>query len=167
MPGAISDSSTLINLAIIGRLSLLREFYGKITVPPAVFREVVTEGQGKPETAVVEAAHQAGWIEVLLPRDQNLLKLLKRDLDDGESEAIALAVEQKADIVFLDESDAREVAEVYGLRKTGVIGILIRAKLQGRIKSLKEELDRLRFEAGFWIAEELYQRVLREVEETS
>ena len=51
------------------------------------------------------------------------------------------------------------------LRKTGVIGILMRAKLEGRIVSLKKELDRLREVAGFWIDDALYHSVIREAGE--
>ena len=71
-----------------------------------------------------------------------MLQLLRRDLDDGESEVIALAVEQRADLVLLDESDARRTADLYSLSKTGIIGLLIRAKQEGHIDSLKVELDR-------------------------
>ncbi|MHC1624013.1 MAG: hypothetical protein ACXQTR_05435 [Candidatus Methanospirareceae archaeon] len=45
MPEAISDYSTLIHLAGIGRLKLLKEFYGKILITPAVWGEVVVAGQ--------------------------------------------------------------------------------------------------------------------------
>jgi predicted nucleic acid-binding protein len=65
------------------------------------------------------------------------LQLLRRDLDDGEAEVIALAVEHRADLVLLDESDARKTEDVYGLSKTGIIGLLIRARREGRIESLK------------------------------
>jgi hypothetical protein len=44
----ICDSSSLIHLAGIGRLGLLRELYGKLIVPAAVWREVVEEGKGRP-----------------------------------------------------------------------------------------------------------------------
>ncbi len=53
------------------------------------------------------------------------------------------------------------MANVYGLRKTGVIGILIRAKLEGKVISLREELDKLRSEVGFWIGDEIYWRALK------
>ena len=46
-----------------------------------------------------------------------LIHLLKRDLAQGEAEVIALAVEGQAEVVLLDESDARQVADVFGLRK--------------------------------------------------
>jgi predicted nucleic acid-binding protein len=161
----VSDSSTLIHLAAIGRLVLLKEFYECITVPPAVWREVVDQGKGRAGGVEVEEACQAGWIEVLAPANVGLLRLLQRDLDDGESEVIALAVEQRADLVLLDESDARRTADVYDLPKTGIIGLLIRAKQEGHIDSLKAELDRLLHQGGFWIEERLYNRALHAVGE--
>jgi predicted nucleic acid-binding protein len=42
-----------------------------------------------------------------------------------------------------------------------VIGVLIRAKHEGRILSLQEELDRLRNDAGFWIGDDIYSKALR------
>jgi len=52
----------------------------------------------------VEQARQTGWIEVSAPEEAVFLRLLRRDLDDGEAEVIALAVEHLADLVLLDES---------------------------------------------------------------
>lgn len=89
----ISDASTLIHLAAIGRLALLKEFFRHVTIPPAVWREVVEQGRGRAGAVKVERARQAGWVEVVAPADTALLRLLRRDLDDGESEAIALAIE--------------------------------------------------------------------------
>jgi predicted nucleic acid-binding protein len=159
MPTVISNSSTLIHLAAIGRLALLREFYGRITIPPAVWKEVVEEGEGRAGAEEVEKALQAGWIELVSATDTALVALLRRDLDEGEAEAIALAVEVQAEVVCLDEFDARRMVNRLGLR-TGVTGILIRARLGGKIASLQQELDRLREDAGFWIGEDLYRRAL-------
>ena len=92
-------------------------------------------------------------------------QFLKRDLHDGEAEAIALAVEEQPDVILLDESEARRLADLYAVRKTGVVGILIRAKMEGKIALLKGELDRLRVQAGFWIDEDLYRRALQAVGE--
>lgn len=165
MPEAISDSSTLIHLAGIGRLELLKEFYGKILITPAVWKEVVVEGQSRAGASEVNEANNAGWIEVIAPTNESVVRLLGRELHKGEAETIALAIERHPEVAFLDELEARRVANVYGLRKTGVIGILIRAKLDGRIVSLREELDKLRTEAGFWIGEPLYRRALQSVAE--
>lgn len=161
MPGAISDSSTLMHLSMIGRLNLLQEFFEEILVPPAVWKEVVEEGQDWGGSQEVEEAARLGWLKVVVPTNQELVQLLKRSLDNGESEAIALALEHETEVLLLDESDARKVADVYQLRKTGIIGLLMRAKHEGKLASLREELDSLRQEAGFWIGNDLYQEVLR------
>ena len=117
------------------------------------------------EALEVKKTQEAEWIEVQAPKNKHLVKSLQRDLDEGEAEAIALAVERKADVIFLDEADARRVADIYGLHKTGVIGLLVRAKQEGKIFSLKDELNRLREEAKFWIDDQLYEQVLKEVGE--
>jgi len=167
MQEAISDSSTLIHLAGIGRLELLREFYGNILISPAVWREVVEEGKERPGAREVKDAHKSGWIEVIVPNNESVVRLLERELHKGEAEAIALAIERHPTIIFLDELEARRVANIYGLRKTGVIGILIRAKLESKVPSLREELDRLRSEAGFWMGDEIYRRALKSVAENN
>lgn len=163
----VSDTSTLIHLAAIGRLALLKTYYQRIIIPPAVWREVVEHGKARAGAIEVRQAHQAGWIEVVSPTDVALLRLLKRDLDDGESGVIALAVERQASLVLLDESDAQRTADLYGLSKTGIIGLLIRAKREGHLDSLEAELDNLVNQGGFWIQKELYDRALNAVQEDS
>ena len=166
MQEAVSDSSTLIHLAGIGRLELLKEFHEKILIAPAVWREVVEEGAEMPGAREVKEAYESGWIEVVAPDNRSVVRLLERELHDGEAETIALAIERQHEIVFLDELEARRVADVYGLRKTGVIGVLIRAKLEGKVRSLRDEMDRLRGEAGFWIGDDLYRHALNAVAES-
>jgi predicted nucleic acid-binding protein len=90
--------------------------------------------------------------------------LLRQALDAGEADALALADQIGADLVLLDESAARRRAGSLGLRKTGTVGVLLRAKRKGMIDELRLELDRLRATA-FWIDEALYRRVLEGVNE--
>jgi hypothetical protein len=78
MADAISDSSTLIHLAKIGRLHLLREFHKKILIAPAVWREVVGEGRNWPGSSEVEQGKQAGWIEVVEPTNRTLIHLVRK-----------------------------------------------------------------------------------------
>lgn len=138
----------------------MREFHKKIFIAPAVWKEVVQEGREWPGSSEVDHGRQAGWIEVVDPANRTFISLLQKDLHEGESETIALAVQLTAEVVFLDESEARRTARVYGLNITGVIGILIRARREGRISSLREELDRLRNDAGFWIGDDVYKKAL-------
>jgi predicted nucleic acid-binding protein len=37
----VSNASPLINLALIGQLDMLRQLYGELVIPDAVWREVV------------------------------------------------------------------------------------------------------------------------------
>ena len=163
MPEIISDSSTLIHLARIGRLPMLREMFGGIIIPPAVWREVVIEGKGRAGAQEVRIAKDAGWIQMVDVADKPLLIILKSELDNGEAEAIALAIEREADLLLIDETDGRRIAALYDLPKTGVVGVLMRARVEGRIESLRKEFDALRHDGGFWIADALYREALEMV----
>jgi len=48
MPDAVSDSSPLIHLAKIEALELISRLYSRVLIPPAVWREVVEESDGRP-----------------------------------------------------------------------------------------------------------------------
>lgn len=161
MQKVVSNSSPIIHLAKIRRLYLLEEYFHTISIPETVRRECIVEGKDRPE---VELIKNADWIKASEVQDQRLVKLLRSSLDDGESEAITLALEIGADLILLDDSDAREKARIYGLKLTGTIGVLLRARLDGQIGFLKEELGRLR-ETGFWLNNELEARLLSEAGE--
>lgn len=162
-PLVISNSSPIMNLAIIGRLHLIQELFGEIIIPKEVWAELIVEGKGKPGTNEIK---KAKWIKVAKVKNNSLVKTLTKDLDIGESAAIALAIERKANLLLLDETDARNLAEFYNLTKTGVIGILMRAKKRNLIKEIKPMLEKLRTKAHFWIKPDLYEDILSEMGET-
>lgn len=87
---------------------------------------------------------------------------MKQTLDRGEAEAIALAIDLKADWILLDEREGRKVAKSLGLKVTGILGILLRAKQLGQLQSLQSVLDGLVNKAGFRIAPELLAKILAE-----
>jgi hypothetical protein len=93
------------------------------------------------------------------------VQLLQRDLDRGEAEAIALALQLKAEWTLLDERDARKVAKALGLNVTGLLGILLRAQRQGKSLSLQKMVEELRDNAGFRIGAELVADLLRQSED--
>jgi len=157
----VSNSSPLIHLGKIGLLDLLAEQFTQISIPRAVWQEAVEEGGDEPDAKTIA---RASWIEVQDVSPSPLLTTLLALLDKGEAEAIVLAIEIGADLILLDESDARRITEFYNLRKTGLLGVLIKAKRQGRIQSLKVCLDQLH-NTGFHLSEQLYNEVLDAVGE--
>lgn len=155
----VSNASPLINLARIGRLLLLRDLYGQLTIPEAVWNEVVIEDKDQPGVSEIEAAT---WIRRKVVTDNQLVRILQQDLDDGEAEAIALAVEEEADLLLMDERIGRESANHLGLRYVGLVGVLVEAKSKALVREIKPLLDALRDIAGFRLSEDLYSRVLKD-----
>ena len=97
--------------------------------------------------------------------DETLVQSLEADLDRGEAEAIALAIELKADRLLIDEHIGRRVAQDYGLRITGLLGILVSAKQACLISELKPLVDQLVYQAKFRIHPDLYRQILQDVDE--
>jgi predicted nucleic acid-binding protein len=159
MPRAVSNSSPLIHLSAIGRLSILHRF-ASIYIPPAVWREVVEEGGARPGAVEIRQARNSGWISVMEPVNTDLVRLLEQDLHAGEAESIVLALETKPDVLLLDEAEARRIAGLYNIPITGIIGLLMQGMKEGRVASLQEEMDLLRNQGGFWIHDALYKRIL-------
>ncbi len=160
----VSNTSPVLNLAIIGQLSLLREQFGEIWIPAAVQEELRVE-EDLPGSQAVRQALQAGWLRVEKVKDQVLVQVLQRDLDRGEAEAIVLAVRVKARQVLLDEREGRRIAKSLGLKVSGVLGILLRARREGRLSSLRGVIEELREKAGFHIRAELCAELIREAGE--
>lgn len=90
---------------------------------------------------------------------------MRRDLDKGEAETIALSIELNADLVLLDERPGRQIAESFGLPVAGVLGILLNAKTLNLLPAIKPALDDLRQQAGFYLSDELYSHVQTIAEE--
>lgn len=158
MQTVISNSTPIIHLAKIGRLDLLQQFFGTIIVPQMVWKECTSPGKRRPE---IENILTADWIQVVKINDR-IVTLLRHDLDHGEAEAIALAMERKASLILLDDSDAREKARLYHLPITGTVGLLLRAYREGLLVSFGETLDELE-SSGFRLNAKLKEKLLKEV----
>jgi len=141
---------------------LLEEKFKRVFIPEAVWQEVVESGEGEPGA---EAVQNAAWVEVMEVGNKNLVKALQEFVDSGESEAIALALEIKADLILMDEKEARVLARKYGLNVMGTVGNLVWAKKAGRIKTLKDILDDLITLGNFRISNAIYRHALKEAGE--
>lgn len=160
----VSNTSPISNLAIIGKLHLLRDQFGTILIPEAVYRELMALTNPKAKAAI-DSSLIEGWIRVQKTESPSLITAFNTRLHAGESEAIALAVGVSASCILLDEKEARAAARRMGLAITGVLGVLVLARKHGDIPALKPVIDQLRLEARFYIAENLEHELLKAVRE--
>ena len=151
----VSDTSPILSLALIGQLELLRDLYGTIMIPEAVRSEMITtEQSGAQEVA------QADWIITRPIALDVVLKLLLREVDRGEAEAIGLALQLSADVLLIDERKARHLAAYLELNVVGLLDVLHEAKRRQLIVNVKPLLDDLITRARFRLSRKLYQRTL-------
>jgi predicted nucleic acid-binding protein len=120
----VSNFSPLIALAGIRRLDFLPAIFESVLIPPAVAREI------SPSIPVLPP-----WLRIHAPSVLPPAPLLRRRLGAGEREALALAIELKADWIILDDLPARRSAEAAGLNVIGTLGTLLAAKRAGLLNS--------------------------------
>jgi uncharacterized protein len=158
----VSNTSPITNLAAVNKLNLLQQLYGNIIIPEAVFQELTgidNPVPGKDEVQIFE------WIQTRQVINRDQVTALQLELDEGESEAIVLAMELNANRLLIDERRGRTIAVNLGLKITGVLGILIVAKRRGLIKGVKPILDDLIRTAQFRVSDSLYTQILQDVAE--
>jgi hypothetical protein len=160
----VSNTSPVLNLAIIGQLDLLRQQFGEVLIPPAVRQELQVDTE-LPGFEPLRLALRDGWLRVIELSTPTVARALKRDLDNGEAEAIALALQLGATTVLMDEHDGRAVAKAMDLTPVGILGVLLRAKHTGNLDSVGVAMRALQSQAGFFIAADLFASILREAGE--
>jgi predicted nucleic acid-binding protein len=144
----ISDTSSLIALTNIGELELLKKVYGEVVITPEIGEEY---GLETPD-----------WIRIEKIEDVQKFKLLNLELDKGESSGITLALENEASLLIIDEKKGRGIAKKLGIRITGILGVMIRAKEIGvinRVKPLIEKLEKVDFRMSERLKNQILERV--------
>ena len=99
------------------------------------------------------------WVEIATVVDKYKQQLLELQIDKGESSAIALALETPNSTIILDDYKARKIAQQLGINYTGTIGVIIKAKLNGIIPSIKPILEKIK-QTDFRISAELELQAL-------
>ena len=156
----VTDSGPLNAFARIGRLDLLRQVVEVLTIPDAVYAELVAGGRNRPGAAEVE---QGEWIHRGAVRDQAAVAQLPAVLHLGEREAIVLADEFGAQLL-IDEQRGRNVAAARGIPLVGSLHILADAKRSGLIDRVRPIVAAL-LDAGYWFDEELLRSFFSDVGE--
>lgn len=156
MHRVIVNSTPLIILCNIGELDILKELYGKIVIPQAVYAEVTAKRDSACQQIV-----SADWIYVEQIQDQSDKMMYKAKLHGGEVEVMILAQEgKKADLVVIDDNAAKKTAKYLGL----TVGVLLKAKRKGIIEEIRPILQRMEGK-GFYISKSIEQLILEQAGE--
>ncbi|MBC8146600.1 MAG: DUF3368 domain-containing protein [Bacteroidetes bacterium] len=151
----VADSSPLLSFAIIGKLELIEQIFGEVFVPSAVFEELTVSD--KPYSKELKIfLHN----KVLAVKNSDLVKMLSNEIDLGESEAIALALERHIPDILIDDLKGRRIAFFNGLFPIGTIGGLLQAKEKKLIDKIKPLLDIL-IQNDIRIGKPLYRKALK------
>lgn len=134
----VADSSPLIAFAILGQLDLLPLIFNEIHIPHAVSNEIAAPG--KPHAQKLKEFSE-GKIKVV--QNRLAVTLLANEIDPGEAETIALALENKIENVLIDDAKGRKAAQRNNLHTIGTIGVLLQAKKLGYVEAIKPSLDKL------------------------
>lgn len=156
----VSDTTPLISLLKINRIDLMEKLFGAVMIPTAVFDELTADKRFQLEANQIT---QTKFIVVKPVTNPESASVLKRatGLDQGESEAIVLTDELKADLLLMDEAKGRNVSTQMGLKIMGTICILMAAYEEHELTSdeVRECVDGLQ-RAGRHIGQRHYQMLL-------
>ena len=152
----VVDTSPLQYLHQVGYLGLLQNLYGNIVVPFAVGEELKVgqfQGVNVPVIGSIE------WIRVIQISTPALVPNVT-DLGQGEAEVIALGIQDPECLLILDDSLGRRIADLYRLKYTGTLGVLIKAKKLGYLEAISPLIDQL-LAQGMWITDTVIRDILR------
>ena len=161
MRKVIVNTTPLIALCHVGQLDVLKKIYGEISIPQAVYREPSEKEESICKKQVDNALD---WIHVEKIENQMAKSMFKTQLHDGEVEVMILAKEKNADIVIIDDANAKKHAKYLKLPVTGTLGVLIKAKRQGYISELKSIIQEM-IDKNIYISEKLMRLCLEQVNE--
>lgn len=134
----VADTSPLRYLILIEHVHVLQDLYGEVVVPRTVIAEL--SNPRAPREVRTWLASRPAWLRVQTPRDS--FPHLRGVIDDGEREAIALAVEIRAEALLMDDREGRREAEGLHLSVLGTLRVLSDAAQHG-FADLPAAIERL------------------------
>jgi len=153
MLNAVVNSTPIISLYDIGRLDILSKMYSTIYIPHGVYEEVCVGGDINKNTLLSFPNFLIRGVS-----NDGAKKYFKTALHKGEVEVMILADELRADICIIDDKLAREYAKHLGLKFTGTLGVLIKAKERGLIEMVMPYMDLL-MQNEIYISKSLYENI--------
>lgn len=169
-----SNTSPLIWLSKIGKITLLKNLFGEVIIPEEVYREAVERGlqeRFSDALAIKECVDQ-GWIKISKLDEKEITNSQKMteqvfEIHLGEAQAIILA-RKKAALLLMDESSGRAFAETFGLKVKGTLYVIMKALEEELLdKAEAKDIVLALVSKGFRIEPKLLARILGEIERFS
>lgn len=156
----IADAGPLIALARIEKLELLKKLYGSVIIPGKVHSELEI-GSNRPGAERLELAISEGWL-ITVKIDHTPLATISDSVDEGEAEAITLAIARNTEHpqLLIDDRKGRLVAKHHNIKIIGTAGILLTAHQLGFLQQIKPILDQL-LKTGYRMSVPLCKKVLK------
>ena len=167
----VSNTSPLIWLSKVGRITLLKKLFGEVIIPEEVYKEAVERGlqEGFSDALAIKECIDQGWIKIS-KLDERETKLCQRMMEHafeihlGEAQAITLARKINA-LLLMDESSGRAFAEALGLKVKGTLYVIMKALREELLdKAETKEIVLELVSKGFRIEPKLLARILREID---
>lgn len=158
----VADTSVILNLCFLREEGLLPVLFGAVHTPPQVQLEF--ERLAAVDLRFIGLVFPA-FIQRTTPVTTAHAWAQSPVLHAGEIAALSLALELNANLVLMDEAEGRAAATALHLTTMGLLGILLQARRHALIPAVAPLLDRLQFEARFWIAPSLRAAVLKAADE--
>ena len=161
MHKVVVNSTPIISLCHIGKLGLLKELYGEVLIPEAVYREISAK-----HNSIAKAALDTSldWIRVCKIQNEIARIIFKSQLHDGEVEVMILGKEEDAALLIIDDKNAKNYAKYLKFNVTGTLGVLLKAKRKGLVDCIKPLLDKM-VSKGIYLDAEIRTYCLKEAGE--
>lgn len=156
---AVSNTSPLVTLSRAGYVAFLVQLFEVVYIPEAVYSEIFQKDDEA--SRKVRELIERNFIKVKSMKNSDLVKILNIELGTGESEAIVLCRELKADYVLLDDLKARVCAGSFEIKVIGTLGLIRAMRRKDLIKDSSEEIYKRLKSANFWITRWLFLNVLK------
>jgi predicted nucleic acid-binding protein len=131
----------------MAKAELLDLFLAHVSVPVAIPGEVEKECCRSKKTldaVIIQRALDVSRIKAVAVKNRRLVVKLQADfsLGRGEAEAIAHALNEKAQLLGIDDKNGINACKLLGIASTMAVGILIRSREKGLLEE-PEALEKL------------------------
>lgn len=160
----ICDSSSLILLAKIDRISLLVSLHGKAVIPRAVYEEVVVkgkEGHYSDAFAIEKLIGKSVIVKELDTAHNYKAEDLKAVIGKGEAEAIALCEQERHKMLLTDDLESIRIAEAHGIECRTTLGLLYEALRKGLMQLGDYEQSVKEFSKNAWVSGDVVAEFLQ------